>query len=106
MSIARTRSASPDGECAGNATTFHQLGWVPHCCVGSGIAATSLSWALRPGRNASDNSGLSYDRAGLGWSGACVTARTPSVIAAELQEALRVAGLPGPYAWSDTPLEG
>ncbi len=99
MSIAR--SFDPPGrmvEVRGTPLHLHPSGsGTPTVVLEAGIAATSLSWALVQAEIARRTTVVSYDRAGLGWSGPCVTARTPSVIAAELQEALHVAGLPGPY---------
>lgn len=69
----------------------------PVVVLEAGIAATSLSWALVQPLLAERTTVVSYDRAGLGWSGPARTARTPSEIAVELRTALRAAGLEGPY---------
>jgi pimeloyl-ACP methyl ester carboxylesterase len=63
----------------------------------SGIAATSLSWALVQPAVAQFSTVCSYDRCGLGWSDATNSARTPPVIARELRALLQAAKLPGPY---------
>lgn len=63
----------------------------------AGIAATSLSWALVEPHLCRMGTVVSYDRAGLGWSGPAVSPRKPSVIAGELRRALEVVGVPGPY---------
>src|SRR6266496_1936831 len=63
----------------------------------AGIAATSLSWSLLQPGLSKIATVVSYDRAGLGWSGPAITPRTPAVIATELRHALEAAGLKGPY---------
>lgn len=60
----------------------------PAVVLESGIAATSLSWALVEPALAQFTTVVSYDRAGLGWSDPAVTPRTPGHIARELKCAL------------------
>ncbi len=69
----------------------------PVVVLEAGIAATSLSWALVEPEVARFTTVVSYDRAGLGWSGPALTPRTPAVIAGELRATLESAGLPGPF---------
>jgi pimeloyl-ACP methyl ester carboxylesterase len=63
----------------------------------SGIAATSQNWSRVQQSVAGYTRAVSYDRGGLGWSDACSSERTPSNIARELRDLLRLAGIPGPY---------
>ena len=63
----------------------------------AGIGATHLNWRYIQDSIAQFNSTVSYDRAGLGWSGPSRTPRTPFNIATELREALRLAGVNPPY---------
>jgi len=63
----------------------------------AGIGATHLNWRYVQDSIAQFSSTVSYDRAGLGWSGPSRTARTPSNIAAELRTALELAGINPPY---------
>lgn len=63
----------------------------------AGIAATSLSWALVEPAVSSWTTAVTYDRAGLGWSGPAVTPRTPTVAARELRSALDIAGAKAPF---------
>ena len=49
----------------------------PVVVLEAGIAATSLSWALVQPELAKFATVVSYDRAGLGWSGPATTPRTP-----------------------------
>lgn len=85
-------------EAGGLLLHFHVSGsGLPAVILESGIAATSLSWALVESEIARFTTVLSYDRAGLGWSGPAITPRTPSIIAAELYRGLQTAGVSGPY---------
>ena len=59
----------------------------------AGIGASSLNWRHIQQAVARTTSTISYDRAGLGWSSSRRTARTPSVVAAELHEMLERAGV-------------
>lgn len=63
----------------------------------AGIGASSLNWRHIQQAVAGAASTLSYDRAGLGWSGPRSTARTPSVAVAELRALLRRAGIQPPF---------
>ena len=63
----------------------------------AGIAATNLNWFHIQGAVARFAGTASYDRAGLGWSSPCRTARTPANIAAELLRLLTAAGIKPPY---------
>jgi len=63
----------------------------------SGVAATSQNWLQVQEQVAQYARTVSYDRAGLGWSSASATARTPGNIARELRETLRAAGIEGPF---------
>lgn len=63
----------------------------------SGIAATNLNWFHIQEAIARLANTASYDRAGLGWSSPCRTARTPGNIALELHDLLNGAGIKPPY---------
>jgi pimeloyl-ACP methyl ester carboxylesterase len=69
----------------------------PAVILEAGIAATSLSWALVESDLAACCRVVTYDRAGLGWSGPARSPRTPGVIAQELRTALQVLGVNGPF---------
>ncbi len=69
----------------------------PPIVLEAGIAATSLSWALVETALAGLSTVVSYDRAGLGWSGPARTPRLPGIIASELREGLAELGLAPPY---------
>ena len=62
----------------------------------AGIGASSLNWRHIQHQVARTTSTIAYDRAGLGWSSLRRTARTPSVVAAELHEFLERAGIQPP----------
>ncbi|HZB89137.1 MAG TPA: alpha/beta hydrolase [Terracidiphilus sp.] len=63
----------------------------------AGIAATNLNWFHIQEHVARFTGTASYDRAGLGWSSPCRSARTPGNIAGELHTMLERAGIPPPY---------
>jgi len=63
----------------------------------SGIGATSLNWSKIQEKVSRFAATVSYDRAGLGWSGPCYSPRTPSNVAAELHALLKAANLKMPY---------
>jgi len=63
----------------------------------SGIGATHLNWRGIQDSIATLAHTVSYDRAGLGWSGPSQSPRTPGNIAAELHQMLEAAGLKPPY---------
>ncbi|MGI9072877.1 MAG: alpha/beta fold hydrolase [Bryobacteraceae bacterium] len=69
----------------------------PVVVLESGIAASSLSWALVQPKVAEFTRVCSYDRAGLSWSDNCATPRTLHQIVSELTSLLAHAGLSGPY---------
>ena len=63
----------------------------------SGIAATHLNWRrIQEGVSAFART-ASYDRAGLGWSSPCRTARTPGNVANELHTMIEGAGIRPPF---------
>src|SRR5579884_1554423 len=85
---------------AGNGLRLHLLEageGEPTVILESGIAATILNWRAVQSRVAQFTRVVSYDRAGLGFSGGARTARTPSNIVEELRYALSRAGIPPPY---------
>lgn len=84
---------------AGQSTLYFNItgSGCPAVVLEAGIAATSLSWALIQPELSKTTTVVSYDRGGLGWSGAAVTPRTPTVIATELYEGLKSLGVVGPY---------
>jgi pimeloyl-ACP methyl ester carboxylesterase len=62
----------------------------------AGIGASSLNWRHIQEIIARTTATVSYDRAGMGWSGPRRTARTPSIVAAELHELLQCASVQPP----------
>jgi len=63
----------------------------------SGIAATHLNWRHIQRSVSKFARTVSYDRAGLGWSGPAETARTPGNIAVELRGMLEAARIKPPF---------
>lgn len=77
---------------------LHQQGQgSPTVLLESGLAASSLSWALVQGQVADFAQVCSYDRAGFGWSLPASQPRTVANVIAELTSLLKNAGLQGPY---------
>jgi pimeloyl-ACP methyl ester carboxylesterase len=70
---------------------------VPAVILESGIAASSLSWRPVTPLVKSFATVVSYDRAGLGWSGPCARPRTLEQITSELGALLERAGIDVPY---------
>ncbi|HEV2137114.1 MAG TPA: alpha/beta hydrolase [Terracidiphilus sp.] len=62
----------------------------------AGVGASSLNWRHIQEAVGRSTSTFAYDRAGLGWSSARQSARTPSVVASELHDLLRRAGIQPP----------
>jgi pimeloyl-ACP methyl ester carboxylesterase len=69
----------------------------PTIVLESGIAATSQNWSHIQQSLSSCARTVSYDRAGLGWSSASRTQRTPSNVVRELRTMLQQAGIAPPY---------
>ena len=69
----------------------------PPVVLESGIAASSLSWALVQPEIAKFTRVCSYDRAGLGWSEKCRELRTVPQMVSELSSLLANAGISPPY---------
>jgi len=69
----------------------------PNVIFEAGIGATHLNWRNIQTSVSRFAPTVSYDRAGLGWSGPSRTPRTPAHIATELHRALQRAGLKPPY---------
>ncbi|MGD0478814.1 MAG: alpha/beta hydrolase [Terracidiphilus sp.] len=63
----------------------------------SGIGATHLNWRGIQDPISTVAHTIAYDRASLGWSSPCRTARTPGNIALELHHMLEASGCHGPY---------
>jgi pimeloyl-ACP methyl ester carboxylesterase len=63
----------------------------------SGIGATHLNWRGIQDPISTVAHTVAYDRASLGWSSPCRTARTPGNIAMELHRMLEASGCHGPY---------
>jgi pimeloyl-ACP methyl ester carboxylesterase len=63
----------------------------------AGIAATNLNWRHIQESVSRFTGTASYDRAGLGFSSPCRTARTPGNIAVELHDMLETAQIEPPY---------
>lgn len=62
----------------------------------AGIGASSLNWRHIQQAVARTSCTFAYDRTGLGWSSRRRTARTPSIVAAELHDLLQRAGIQPP----------
>jgi len=69
---------------------------LPPVVFEAGIAATALSWQLVQPEIAKFTQTVSYDRAGLGWSGARSDARTIPDVSEELRTMLSRAGIQQP----------
>ena len=69
----------------------------PTVVLESGIAASSLSWALVQPEIAKFTRVAGYDRAGLGWSQRCSVSRTVEQMILEMSSLLSKAGLRSPY---------
>jgi pimeloyl-ACP methyl ester carboxylesterase len=77
---------------------FQQAGGAgPVVVMESGLAATSVSWALVQPKLAEFTRACSYDRAGLGWSSAPAKRRTLHQTVADLHDVLAQTNLPAPY---------
>ncbi len=63
----------------------------------SGLVASTLNWLDVQQAVSAGCKTFSYDRLGLGWSGASDSERTPRNLAAELRSLLRESGVVGPY---------
>lgn len=63
----------------------------------AGIGATHLNWRGIQDPISTVAHTIAYDRASLGWSSPCCTARTPGNIALELHRMLEASGCHGPY---------
>ena len=70
---------------------------VPSVILESGIAASSLSWALVQPEIAKFARVCSYDRAGLGWSRSPTKPRALEQMVSELAALLKAASIPPPY---------
>lgn len=69
----------------------------PRVVLEAGIAASSLSWTFVQPQIAKFAHVVSYDRAGLGWSGGCQAPRTLQTMLGEFDALLSAAALPSPY---------
>ncbi|HEX3683781.1 MAG TPA: alpha/beta hydrolase [Bryobacteraceae bacterium] len=69
----------------------------PVVVLESGVAASSISWALVQPQVAEFTRVASYDRAGLGWSGKSTAPRTVEQMVSELAALLAEAQRPPPY---------
>ena len=76
---------------------FEQGEGRPTVVFESGIGATNLNWRHIQSEVSGFTSTASYDRAGLGFSSRCRSARTPGNIAVELRELLERADIKPPY---------
>jgi pimeloyl-ACP methyl ester carboxylesterase len=63
----------------------------------AGIGATHLNWRGIQDPISTVAHTIAYDRASLGWSSPCRTARTPGNVATELHQMLEAAGFRPPY---------
>ena len=69
----------------------------PTVVLESGLAGSSLSWALVQSKIAVFTSVCSYDRAGFGWSTASRSPRLLATVVAELHQVLSASGCAPPY---------
>jgi pimeloyl-ACP methyl ester carboxylesterase len=69
----------------------------PAVVLESGIAGSSLSWAVVQPEIAKFTRVCSYDRAGLGWSEECLAPRTVAQMVSELNSLLQQDGISPPY---------
>lgn len=69
----------------------------PTVVLESGIASTSLAWALTEPLLAKEARVITYDRAGLGWSDCPRTPRTLANLVDELHSVLELSGASKPY---------
>lgn len=76
---------------------FEQGNGGPTVIFESGIGATNLNWRRIQTAVSAFTATASYDRAGLGFSSPCQSARTPRNIATELHEMLQHADIKPPY---------
>jgi pimeloyl-ACP methyl ester carboxylesterase len=70
---------------------------LPAVVFESGIGATSQNWISVQRAVSRRTKTISYDRAGLGWSGRRSSTPTPEHLAQDLRTLLRVARVPPPY---------
>jgi len=96
------RLYSPPGQMVevgnGNRIHLYAIGTgSPAVVLESGISATCLNWRGVQKTLAKLTRVVAYDRAGLGWSDASNTPRTPSQIATELHATLKAAGIEPPW---------
>jgi pimeloyl-ACP methyl ester carboxylesterase len=78
----------------------------PTVILDSGLGGSSLDWTLVQAELEKTTAICSYDRAGMGWSEPGPEPRTPSRLAAELNELLTRAHVPGPYVLVGHSLSG
>jgi pimeloyl-ACP methyl ester carboxylesterase len=76
---------------------FEQGQGEPTVLFEAGIGATHLNWRGIQDPIATLAHTIAYDRASLGWSSPCRTARTPGNIALELHQMLQASDCRGPY---------
>ena len=76
---------------------YEQGSGKPAVVLESGIASSSLAWALVQPRVAEFTRVVSYDRAGLGWSRASKQPRKMETMLSELAALLENANIPPPY---------
>ena len=76
---------------------FEQGDGGPTVIFESGIGATNLNWRRVQSTVSNFTATASYDRAGLGFSSPCRSARTPGNIASELHDMLRQAKIKPPF---------
>ncbi len=76
---------------------FEQGSGGPTVIFESGIGATNLNWRHIQTEVSCFTATASYDRAGLGFSSPCTSARTPKNIATELHDMLQRANIKPPY---------
>ncbi len=82
---------------SGRLHLYEQGAGSPTVVLESGIASTSLAWALVQPEISQFTRVASYDRAGLGWSSSCHTPRNVDVMVSELASLLAAAALSPPY---------
>jgi pimeloyl-ACP methyl ester carboxylesterase len=84
-------------KCGSSLYLLEQGDGGPTVIFESGIGATNLNWRRVQSTVSHFTATASYDRAGLGFSSPCRSARTPANIVSELHEMLRQADIKPPY---------
>lgn len=92
------RTLKINGDFKGQKLHIYEQGeGSPAVVLEAGIGASSVSWAAVQPKIAEFTRVVSYDRAGLGWSGVARSSRSVLRMVEELRSLLAVADVPPPY---------